>query len=186
MKTYSLNIEQIPSVQGSFEYLGEENGKAFVRSKTKLQAPFIEEELPQSLQDKLNTPLKEAKEAKITELNAMCDSLLKEFSSTALGVEYIYDGSLEDQINLIGAINLGVDMPFRCRKPHSESKENILHTKEQLAKVFNDGASYKANIINQCGALKSYVESLEDIESIERVSWGSYKDIVKDTDEVTQ
>ncbi|WP_394908914.1 hypothetical protein [uncultured Helicobacter sp.] len=183
MKTYSLSIEQIPSVQGSFEYLGEENGKAYVRSKTKLKEPFIEEELPQSLQDTLNAPLKEAKEAKIAELNAKCDSLLQEFSSSALGAEHIYDGSIEDQINLMGALNLGVDMPFRCRKPHSGSKENILHTKEQLAQVFSDGASYKANIINQCGALKSYVEGLSDIATIEQVSWESYKDIAK---EVTQ
>lgn len=173
MKTYSLNIEQIPSVQGSFEYLGEENGKAFVRSKSKLKAPFVEEELPQSLQDKLNAPLKEAKQAKIDELNAMCDSLLTSFSSTALGEEHIYDGSLEDQINLMGALNMGVDMPFRCRKPHSESKENILHTKEQLAKVFSDGVSYKASIIYRCGELKSYVESLSDVASIEQVSWDS-------------
>ena len=188
MKTYSLNTDQITSVQGSFEYLGEENGKAYVRSHTKLKAPFVEEELPQSLQDKLNAPILEAKEAKIAELNAMCDSQLTAFSSDALGSVHIYDGSLEDQINLMGAVNMGVDMPFRCRKEGSALKENIPHTKEQLAKVFSDGVSYKANIIYQCGVLKNYVESLEDIESIERVSWESYKDIAKDTaqSEVTQ
>lgn len=173
MKYYSIQKPQITEVKGVFEYIGEDYEKIYVRSNAKLKAPFVEEELPQSLQEKLNAPIKEAKKAKIAELNSKCDELLVSFCSKALGEEHIYDGSLEDQINLMGAVNMGVDMPFRCRKATSEHKENILHTKEQLRQVFNDGASYKANIINQCGALKSYVESLTEIEAIQSVNWES-------------
>lgn len=174
MKYYSIQKPQILEVQGVFEYVGEDYEKIYVRSESSLKKPFIaENELPQSLQDKLNTPILEAKKAKIAQLNATCDSLLTSFCSTALGEEHIYDGSLKDQINLIGAVNMGVDMPFRCRKATSETKENIPHTKEQLAQVFSDGSSYKTDIINRCGALKSYVLSLNDIESIQEVSWES-------------
>ena len=173
MKYYSIQKPQITEVKGVFEYIGEDYEKIYVRSNTKLKAPFVEEELPQSLQEKLNAKIKEAKEAKIAELNNKCDALLVSFCSKALEEEHIYDGGLEDQINLMGALNLGIDMPFRCKKATSEHKENILHTKEQLAQVFNDGLKYKTDIINRCGALKSYVLSLNDIESIQEVSWES-------------
>lgn len=172
-KIYSIQKSQILEVKGVFDYIGEDYEKIYVRSTTKLSKPFVEDTIPASLQQKLDEPLKLAKARKIEELNKACDNLLLSFSSSALGEEYIYDGSLEDQINLMGAVNMGVDMPFRCKKANSETKENIPHTKEQLAQVFSDGVNYKASVIYKCGALKSEVEQLTDINKINAISFAT-------------
>ena len=170
-KIYSIKTSEIAQVQGSFEYIGEIFGKAFVKSKSKLNAPFSEDSVPAELQEKIDAPLKNAKEAKIDELNKSCDDALKDFESSALGSPYIYDGDLEDQINIIGAINLGVPFYFRCRKEDG-AKENLLHTAEQLKKVFADGVKYKSDILHKCAILKAKVESAQSIEEAQSISFG--------------
>lgn len=178
-KIYSILTTQILQVQGNFEYLGEENGKAFVKGEG-LNEPFKEDTLPQSLQELLEAPLKEAKEQKIKELNALCEGKLINFRSSALGEVHIYDGDLEDQINLMGAVAANADMPFRCRKDDGiSSKENILHTKAQLKKVYSDGIAYKADVIYRCGVLKNYVEKLNEVEEVQSISWESYEDVIE-------
>lgn len=176
-KIYSILVTAITQVQGVFEYIGEESGRAYVRGEN-LSEPFIEDTLPKRLQDLQDLPLLEAKEQKIQEINAICNGFLKSFKSKALGDTYIYDGDLEDQINLMGAVSANVDMPFRCRRDEERSsKENILHTKEQLKQVYSDGIAYKAEIVFKCGVIKSYCEKLDNIDEVKRLTWESYEDI---------
>ncbi|TLD80178.1 hypothetical protein LS68_008140 [Helicobacter sp. MIT 05-5293] len=174
-KIYSLIASQITQVQGNFHYLGEENGKVYVEGED-LESPFVEDLLPHNLEAALQTQINLTKEQKIKELNAMCDSLLTSFKSSALGEEHIYDGGLEDQLNLMGAVALNKDMPFRCAKK-GESKANVPHTQAQLEQVYTDWLNYKNDIIFICGMLKNYIEGLSDTEEIQRVSWDSYQNI---------
>ena len=175
-KIYSLLASKITLVQGNFQYLGEEEGKVYVEGDG-LSAPFVEEpSLPHNLEAILQMQIKEAKKQKINELNDACDVKLKSFKSSALGAEHIYDGSLEDQLNLMGAVAMNKDMHFRCAK-EGGSKTNVLHTKAQLKQLYDDWLNYKAEIILECGVLKSHVESLSSIQEIEGVSWDSYKNM---------
>ena len=48
-KVYSILVSHITQVQGNFDYLGEDNGKAYVEGEN-LQSPFVEDNLPHSLQ----------------------------------------------------------------------------------------------------------------------------------------
>lgn len=174
-KVYSILVSHITQVQGNFDYLGEDNGKAYVEGEN-LQSPFVEDILPHSLQEIAQSQLNLAKEQKIKELNALCASKLKTLKSSALGEEHIYDGSLEDQMNLMGAVAMNKDMPFRCAK-EGGLKAPLPHTKAQLKQVYTDWLEHKNDIILRCGVLKNYVENLQNVEAIQEVSWDYYENI---------
>lgn len=111
-----------------------------------------------------------ARQLKIAELNATCDSLLVNFKSSATGVERVYDSEVEDQLNILALVAAGVDSYFRCALPGG-AKENVKHTAEQMKVVFVDGLKYKSVIIGICGILKAYVESQTNIDKIRKINW---------------
>lgn len=111
-----------------------------------------------------------ARQLKIAELNATCDSLLVNFKSSATGVERVYDSEVEDQLNILALVAAGVDSYFRCALPDG-AKENVKHTAEQMKAVFADGLKYKSVIIGICGILKAYVESQTNIDKIRKINW---------------
>lgn len=170
MKIYELNNSEIMNVKGDFEYIGEVNGKVFVRGEA-LTSPFVESSIPPELETRASLELKEARERKEKELNAICDSFLLSFESNALGNAHIYDASLEDQVNLMGLIISQTQGFFRCKEVGRDYKENKIHTKEQLQRVYEDGISYKVSKIYDCGILKAYLLQLDNIEAINSVSW---------------
>lgn len=177
MQIYELSKDKILRVSGSFVYVGEIDGKLYVRGEN-LSEPFISSSLPQSLQDMLNAELEAARKEKEKELNAECDELLKSFTSNALGESYIYDMSVEDQLNLMALATSKADSYFRCHKA-GEPKANIPHTSAQLKKVYADGIKYKSDTIYACGVLKAYLLTLEDIEQIKALQWEDYERIIK-------
>lgn len=83
------------------------------------------------------------------ELQRLKNELIKNlgagFRSSALGTEYIYKSSVEDQLNIMGAVMDGVDAQFKCGELiNGEIRYQYrLHTIDQLRQVFNDGAEYK-------------------------------------------
>lgn len=118
----------------------------------------------------LEALISEARQLKIAELNATCDSLLVSFKSSATGVERIYDSEVEDQLNILALVAAGVDSYFRCALPGG-AKENVKHTAQQMKQVFGDGLKYKSVIIGICGILKAYVETQSSIDKIRRINW---------------
>lgn len=127
-------------------------------------------EASENTKEYLETLIGEAKQLKIAELNATCDSLLVSFKSSATGVERIYDSEVEDQLNILALVAAGVDSYFRCALPGG-AKENIKHTAQQMKQVFADGLKYKSVIIGICGILKAYVETQSSIDKIRRIAW---------------
>ena len=59
MQIYELSKDKILRVSGSFVYVGEIDGKLYVRGEN-LSEPFISSSLPQSLQDMLNAEIEAA------------------------------------------------------------------------------------------------------------------------------
>lgn len=127
-------------------------------------------EASENTKEYLETLIGEAKQLKIAELNATCDSLLVSFKSSATGVERIYDSEVEDQLNILALVAAGVDSYFRCALPGG-AKENVKHTAQQMKQVFADGLKYKSVIIGICGILKAYVETQSSIDKIRRIAW---------------
>lgn len=180
MKIYKLALEKIPEVKGEFTTITTYDGFVYVKpiDDGELKEPFEPSELPRAYQDKIDEIISEQKIKKIIELNRTCDKLLSDFTSSALGTPYIYDMRQEDQINLMGLVIAKVDSFFRCAKLEDPTnKQNLPHTKEQLAIVYSDGLKAKSEIIYICGILKEYLQNLEDIDSIKRLKWEDYEKI---------
>lgn len=109
--------------------------------------------------------------AKIAEINAACAAaIVGGFASGALGAAHHYDSELEDQLNLIGAVGLGIDLPYRCADANGV-KEFRPHTAAQLAQVAADGAAIKSAALERAAALKAQVQAAADAAAVEAVAW---------------
>lgn len=115
--------------------------------------------------------LGETQAAKTAEINAACTAaIVGGFSSSALGASHTYDSELEDQLNLIGAVGLGIDLPYRCADANGV-KEFRLHTAAQLKQVAADGAMVKLAALENAATLKAQVQAAADAASVAAVVW---------------
>ena len=79
----------------------------------------------------------------------------------------IYDTTLEDQINLIGAVVSGLDIDFPCIKEGSYEKENISHTSSQMKNILKRTIEVKNSILIKARELKNKIKSLDKDQLIE-------------------
>lgn len=115
--------------------------------------------------------LESIKATKSSEINAACASaIVGGFASSALGAPHIYDSALEDQLNLIGAVSLGADLPYRCADA-AGIKAFRLHTAAQLKQVAADGALVKLAALEKAAMLKAQVQAAADAATVEAVAW---------------
>lgn len=115
--------------------------------------------------------LAESKTAKNAEINAACEAaIVGGFASSALGSPHTYDSELEDQLNLIGAVGLGTDLPYRCADAVGV-KEFRLHTAAQLKQVAADGAAIKLAALEKAATLKAQVQAAADAAAVGAVVW---------------
>lgn len=175
MGVYKFSLGNALQSVGDFETLCVDEGFVFVRSKKKLFDFWEKASLPESYTKEQERLLNEAKAAKCAELNAVCDSHLVSFESSALGEIHSYDSALEDQLNLLGLVSAGIDSYFRCLKKGESLKENKPHTKAQLAQVYKDGLTYKSEQICKCGLLKARVMAAKTLDEVASVAWEEIK-----------
>lgn len=115
--------------------------------------------------------LDEGRAAKTAEINAACTAaIVSGFTSSALGADHTYDSALEDQLNLIGAVGLGIDLPYRCADA-TGVKEFRLHTAAQLKQVATDGAVIKLAALEKAATLKVQVQAAADAAAVVAVAW---------------
>ncbi len=113
----------------------------------------------------------EMKANKTADINASCAAaIVSGFTSSALGTPHTYDSALEDQLNLIGAVGLGIDLPYRCTDA-SGVKEFRAHTAAQLKQVATDGTAIKLAALSKAAALKAQVMAAVDVAAVEAVVW---------------
>lgn len=146
------------------------NGIVYMEGKN-LESPFTKST---STKASLTKELQSAIDTALAKINTQCDVNLVEYTSNALGETNIYDAKLEDQLNIIGLVMAGVPSFFRCHK-EGEIKENKLHTAQQIQQVFADGLQAKAYQIKKAGVLKTFIQGLNDIDTISAVDWSWYK-----------
>lgn len=112
-----------------------------------------------------------AKQAKIEAINASCRAqIVGGFSSAALGAPHTYDSEEADQLNLIGAIALNSDLPYRCTDA-AGLKDFRPHTAAQLKQVAADGAAVKLAALEKAALLKVSVLAVNDIAALAAIKW---------------
>lgn len=115
--------------------------------------------------------LDQLKADKIAEINAACRAeIVGGFVSQALGSPYTYDSQEEDQLNLIGAAGLGVDIPYRCADA-AGIKAFRQHTAAQLRQVATDGAMVKLGALQKAANLKAQVAAAVTEADVAAVVW---------------
>lgn len=130
-------------------------------------------DVPANLSSAVPAPiaLERARATKTAEINAACAAaIVGGFTSAALGAPHTYDSALEDQLNLIGAVSLGIDLPYRCADA-AGIKAFRLHTAAQLKQVAADGAVVKLSALEKAATLKAQVQAAADAAAVEAVAW---------------
>lgn len=113
-----------------------------------------------------------AKSRALTDLERACRTeIVGGFESSALGAAHRYDSAETDQLNLIGAVQLGVDLQYRCTEVATGIKQHRLHTNTQMAQVLGDGATIKMTLLQTLAAKRAQVEAALNIEDVEAISW---------------
>lgn len=111
-----------------------------------------------------------SKAGKVAEINAACRvAIVGGFSSSALGGPHFYDSEEVDQINLIGAVALGVDLPYRCADA-AGVKQFRPHTAAQLRWVAQDGAAVKLAALQQAAALRDQVTHATTVAEVDAIA----------------
>lgn len=118
-----------------------------------------------------NIALERVKTSKTAEINAACAAaIVGGFNSSALTAPHTYDSAMEDQLNLIGAVSLGADLPYRCANA-AGVKAFRPHTAAQLKQVAADGAVIKLAALEKAATLKAQVQAAADAATVEAVAW---------------
>ena len=117
------------------------------------------------------TRLGEAIKVAKGEINIACEAaILVGFVSAALGADHTYDSSERDQLNLVGAGNAGVDLPYTCTDANSVKAE-VLHTALQIRQVYLDGLAFKSMQLSKARALKMLIDKATTVAKVKKVVW---------------
>jgi len=119
--------------------------------------------------------LDERKAIKISELTTAFNAALNAgFTSDSLGQTHRYDSEQHNRENLIGAVATGVAQLFTCDdgEDNTDSKQQRLHTPEQLKQVLIDGAARKQVLIARLRTQRAAVLAATTETQVERITWG--------------
>lgn len=109
--------------------------------------------------------LGEEKAIAVAAINVACRiSIISGFVSSALGEPHTYDSYETDQLNLIGALALGIDMPYRCADAGG-AKAFRTHTAAQLKQVAIDGAAIKLAALEKASMLKDQIAAINETDA---------------------
>lgn len=111
------------------------------------------------------------KSAAIERLSGGCEAeIISGFYSSALGTPHLYQSERDDQLNLAGAVLVGIDRAFKCQDANGVWAE-IPHTAAQLAQVLADGAAKKDTHLQRHTLLKNQIINATSISVIESIVW---------------
>ncbi|MBX8542454.1 hypothetical protein K5D41_22505 [Pseudomonas cichorii] len=110
------------------------------------------------------------------EIDRACEAaIIAGFGSAALGSYFLYSSSIDDQINLTGAILSESDSEYPCRDEQGV-KEFRFHTIAQLRQVGRDFTNYKLQLLQRANAYKQLLNqalAISDFDALQAVSWES-------------
>lgn len=113
--------------------------------------------------------LEECKKNKIKELDKLCqEKIYGGFYSNADGENKFYDFELENQINMMGLQQKALNGETISYYAKGEACHN--YTSVQFLQLVQDGATFKFNTIEKYKQLKNYVNSLNSVDEINKVT----------------
>lgn len=122
----------------------------------------------------------EVRASKLLTINTECNkAIVSGFKSSALGEEYFYYSTLEEQTTLNSLINLGFDSNFKAQKISlvegveiKGERKQYPHTLSQLREILIAGATHIKAQIDKKDLLENQINS-EDItiEELELIKW---------------
>ena len=113
--------------------------------------------------------LDQAKQRKMAEIDRDYRAATEAgFESTALGATHRYSSLMENQLNLMGAVVAGIDMPYTTTNSLGK-KEQRAHTAAQLRQVFQSGMRVKQTFIARAEQRRAAVEAATTIEQVEAI-----------------
>lgn len=123
--------------------------------------------------------LHELKALKLSTINNLCElSIVGGFKSSALGEEYFYYSTLEEQTTLNSLINLGFDSNFKAQKISlvdgvevKGERKQYPHTLAQLRQILIDGAIHIKTQIDKKDELEVLINSSTTVEELELIEW---------------
>lgn len=115
--------------------------------------------------------------------NACQKDIITGYVSTTLGQPHWYDGSITDQLNLIGALTAsapstgapnGTSMYLACRDSTPDTpKEYLPHTPAQIRQVLNDGVAARSTILQKFNQKCMEIDNCLRVSDVLAVTWSS-------------
>lgn len=129
-----------------------------------------------------NTWIKDIEKIKVSKLlviNTECNkAIISGFKSSALGEEYFYYSTLEEQTTLNSLINLGFDNNFKAQKISliegvevKGEREQYPHTLTQLREILIAGATHIKAQIDKKDELEVLINNATTVEELELIKW---------------
>lgn len=116
--------------------------------------------------------LKYVRDAKIKQLSNACTRTIEEgFVLVLRGEERHFSLTVQDQLNLITLSTLAQTqtlIPY-----HADGEQSTFYTNEEINEIVESANAFKIYNAAYFNALKGYVNSLESIEEIDRIEYGS-------------
>ena len=114
---------------------------------------------------------------KVFELESSAQNAIQAgFVSSALGAPHLYDGNLEDQLNLLGTAMVSSSTSqskfYACWDELGE-KDYRLHSPLEISKVVSDGADFKLMVLYHLALLKAQVNAATTEEEVESITWAT-------------
>jgi hypothetical protein len=133
--------------------------------------PFVDAHAAKVAELAQPLPLAEYKAVHIAHLEIQAgNNITAGFNCAALGGLHHYGGKATDQINLIGAVSTGLDLPFPCAD-ENDVWARRLHTAAQLQQVLNIGAAHKQEILVALDDVRDQVAAAVDHDSVDAIVW---------------
>ncbi len=166
-KDYLGSVFDEMGFYGSFEVVGN-NIELNIIPKDGNETPTKEQVL-EKLQE---ITLKTKKQELENQINAICKGkIVKDFRSSVLGSEHVYDLTLEDQANLQALVIAGIDSVFRCSEVNNGvigDKTYKNHTKAQILQLSQEALRFKQKLIVFHGREKERLNAVNSLEALEK------------------
>ena len=115
--------------------------------------------------------LDELKDNKRAELKAACAADIESgFTSNAMGMDYDYESSVKDQLNIVGAAQAGTTLDFTVIDGVG-NKLRVSHSAAQMQQVFTDGVTEKQNKKNNLYSFLSSVNSAANEAAVAAITY---------------
>lgn len=119
------------------------------------------------------------KTSKLLKINNDCNTaIISGFKCSALGSEYFYYSTLEEQSSLVSIITLGIDSNFKAQKitvlndiEEKEERKQYPHTLEQLKQVLGAGAVYIKAQIDKKDLLETQIKNATTVQELDEINW---------------